>query len=134
MAAHIRVVDERAMGPVERLAMNGIDPAAAHIPPPAPSAALSEPHPEVVKAIHALAGRLQAVETATQGVPKTVGLIRVLLAALGARALVCLALLGCLGLAAADAVHPTWEGTATFGAFAVLVYLPIAALAYFRGN
>src|ERR1700690_3859924 len=91
--------------------------------------AASGPSPEVVAAFQAIVGRLQAVEAAVQGVPKAVGLMRVLLAALGARALVGIALLGCLGLAAAAALHPSWEGCAIFCAFAVLGYLPIAALA-----
>jgi hypothetical protein len=134
MASVIKLVEESAVGGNGTLPAIGGEWPAPKEPPVAPPPAPSEPSPQIIAAFQAINGRLQAVESAVQGVPKAVGLMRVLLAALGARALVSIALLACFGLAAQAALHPSWEAFATFGAFAVLVYLPVAALAYFRGN
>lgn len=92
-----------------------------------------QPHPQVVQALKSLADRTAALEMAIQGVPKAAGIIRALLKALGARALMFVALIGCLGLAVATALSPSWPGLSIFGSFSVLVYLPLAYLAS-RGN
>ncbi len=119
MAAQIKIVDEQEIG-------GSFAPAS---PPPISQA----PPLDVLAALHALNGRLQAVEAAIQGVPKAVGLIRTLTRALGARALMFVAMIGCLGLASATAVSQSWEGVSIFAAFAILVYLPMAYLAS-KGN
>lgn len=124
MVANIRVVEETETGTSEH---GGLPLVAPQPSPP------QFPQSEVIGAIHQLNGRLQAVESTIQGIPQAVGLLRALLRALGARALMVMALGGCLGLAGACAASPTWPGLAIFGAFSVLVYLPLAYLAS-KGN
>jgi len=126
MAAQIRVVEEQELG----------DKGLADAAPPVaiPETAPAQHDPQIVEAFRSMNGRLHAVEQAVQNVPKAIGIIRTMLHALGNRGLMTLAMLGCLGLAGATAFAPTWQSLAIFGAFAVLVYLPVAALTYFRGN
>ena len=124
MAAQIRVVEEVEAG---ENALAGA-PLSLGVPPEAP-----KPSQEVVAAFQLVGSRLAALETAVQGVPKAIGYIRTILRALGARTLMALAVVGCLGLAAAAAYHPSWEGLGIFVAFALLVYLPMAYLAS-KGN
>ena len=121
--AAVRIVEEADVGPYG----DPPNPAAPiQLPPPAPD-------PSIVAALQSLNGRLQAVEGAIQGVPKALGLIGALTRALGNRALMLIALLGCMGLAGATALWPSTIGLAILGLFAVLVYLPMAYLAS-RGN
>ncbi len=127
MAAAVKVVEEEEI--TAETPVRVIPPHMPTATPPAPAA----PHPDIVAAIQQLNGRLQAVETTIQGVPASIGLIRSLIAALGNRALMALALLGCLALAGATALWPSWQGLAIFCGFAVLAYLPMAYLAS-RGN
>ena len=124
--AAVRIVEEADVGPYG----DPPNPAAPiQLPPAAPPA----PDPSIVAALQSLNGRLQAVEGAIQGVPKALGLIGALTRALGNRALMLIALLGCMGLAGATALWPSTIGLAILGLFAVLVYLPMAYLAS-RGN
>lgn len=101
-------------------------------PSPAPTPAAA-PHvsreTEIVGALQILNGRLQAVERTVADVPKAASLLRALLGALGTQSLMCLSMLGCMALAIPLALHPTWEGAAILGAFSVIIYLPLAALA-----
>lgn len=124
MAAAIKVVEEH------EIQTDGATEPSVQVAPAQAASQSQPPDPQIVAALHALNGRLQAVEGAIQGVPKTVGLIRTMTRALGANVLMTLALLGCLGLAGATAFAPSWQGAAISGGFAVLVYLPLAALAY----
>lgn len=122
MAAVVKIIEEQDVseGP--------------QAPPPASAAQMaSYVDPQVVAAIQNINGRLQVAEATIQAVPKAIGLIGTLSRALGARALMFVSLLGCLGLAGAAALQPSWQGLGIFGAFAVLVYLPQAYLAS-RGN
>lgn len=130
MASSIRVVAEQEMAPgSEPGQWEPAEPPRAETSP----AAVSDASPsivsretEIVAAIGLLNGRLQAVEGVIAGVPKAMGAVRALAAALGNRALMLLALAGCLGLAAATVLWPSPVGIAIFGCFAVLVYLPLA--------
>lgn len=121
MAGSIRVVSETDVG----------EAGGVSLAQPLSSAAVSREtaDPQIIAAFAAINGRLQAIEGAVQGIPQSVGLIRGLLRALGARVLMGLAMSGCLGLAGATAFWPSWQGLATFAAFSVLVYLPMAYLA-----
>lgn len=101
--------------------------------PQAPPPVAPAIDPQIVAAIQNINGRVQVAEAAIQAVPKAIGLIGTLSRALGARVLMFVSLLGCLGLAGAAALQPSWQGLGIFGAFAVLVYLPQAYLAS-RGN
>lgn len=124
VAHQIRVVEENEV-------LEQPQPLRLAAPPESPVQTI---HPEVAGAIKTLSGRLQAVETSIQSIPGAVGLLRALLRALGARILMFFALIGCLGLAGMAALWPSWQGLGIFCAFSALVYLPLAALTYFRGN
>jgi hypothetical protein len=126
MAGSIRVVEDTEVG-------DAVIEGVAAPPPTATAPDVSRETQQIVVALHALNGRLQAVENAIQGVPKAVGLIRNLIRALGSRALMCLAMLGCLGLAGFTIWQPTWQGMAITGMVIVGVFAPMAYLAS-RGN
>src|SRR5579859_3311147 len=142
MAAAIRVVDEQDVSPPETIPMLGAGPGPSFgvggvptaQPVPAPDPRVDVLAANVQKIAQAAESRLQALEQAVQGVPRGVGVLRSLSRPLGSRALVSLALLGCLGLAGAQAYQPSWQGLAIFGAYSILVFLPIVAAAYFRGE
>lgn len=122
MAAQIKVVGEQEI--------QGAAPLGAlSAPTPDHSAAVAE----LQNAARIFATRLGAVETAIQGVPRAVGLLQSLAAALGARAVMVIALFGALGLATAAILSPSQNTLAIFGGYCVMIYLPLAILAY-RGK
>lgn len=120
MAAQIKIVDEAEIAEGQAAAQSQSFP-------------LAPPDPRVVEALQNIAVRLAAAESAVQSVPKAIGVIGMLLRALGARVLMFFALAGCVALAAMMVLQSTWQGLIIFIAFAVLVYLPLAYIAS-RGN
>lgn len=103
-------------------------------PAPAP-VALPQIDPRIIQAFAKGEARIIALESVIGSVPKAATVIRALLAALGVRLAMFLALAGALGLAVPAVLWPDWQRLLTLAGYAVLVYLPLAALAYFhRGN
>ena len=146
MAAKIAVVEETDMpAEAQGSALSGIFP---ERPIPAPAigfpmagAASSAPptlpqiDPRIIQAFAKGEARIIALESVIGSVPKAATVIRALLAALGVRVAMFFALAGALGLAVPAVLWPDWQRLLTLGGYAVLVYLPLAALAYFhRGN
>lgn len=79
-------------------------------PTPAHAPVTRETAPEVIAVINALNARLGAVEGAVHNLPRTAGIVKSLLLALGTRALMALSLLGCLALAGYTIWSPSWQG------------------------
>ncbi len=130
MAAQIRVVEEKPVDGIPEGLIEATD-TVVHVsrettPPLSAPAAVDS---RVLATFQALDGRLKAVEQAVIGVPRSLGVLQGLLRALGTQALMALALIGCLALAAAVILNPTLVGAAILGAVAMVLYLPLAALA-----
>lgn len=145
MAAQIRVVGETDVDSAEGLpaSVSGLSaaiPTPAEVSPVAPSPAFPQIHPEVVAAFQksgqmfqAQEARISAAEKALASIPKAVGTIATLTRALAAKSLAALALLGCLGLAAANAYNPSWQLLSTLGMVIVGVFAPLVWVAYRNG-
>ena len=119
----IKMVSETEVEGEDQGSATGTLPAQPNTAPPT---APIEPDPRVVAAVTALNARLGAVEQAVVGVPKSIGVIRGLLLALGNRTMMSLAMLGCLGLAGYTAYAPTWQGMAITGMVILGVFAPLA--------
>lgn len=102
---------------------------------------VSEPDPRVDTLIDQVAkiaqeaqGRLLALEQAVQGVPRAVGIARTLLAALSARMLAFIALIGCLALAGAEVFNPSWQILSTLAILIVGIFGPLIACSYWKNS
>ena len=87
-------------------------------------------HDDLIKQSDA---RLAALEATVQAVPHVAGVMRGILAALGARILALIGLIGCLSLAGVIAFAPTWQGLVLLGIVVVGVQLPLVIAAYHKG-